>query len=95
MVQVVIFCYIRRSKSDSRTERKTSDRVGVEVKSVKAIEVKSNPVKPKRVNTRFEYFDGGNHFCRCCNHLSANIFEYCQHLQTASHKLVNTFSAYS
>jgi hypothetical protein len=46
----------------------------------------NEPVKGKRLDVKYEYFDGGNHFCLCCNFLSSNVFEYCQHLSSSAHQ---------
>jgi len=42
----------------------------------------------RRIDVHYEYFDSGNHFCRCCNCFSVNIFEHCQHLISSAHQQV-------
>jgi len=76
-----IFCvYGRqyRSKSTARNTDTTSDR--------------DRQSRFKRINVNYEYFDGGNHFCRCCNCFSVNIFEHCQHLISSAHQQVDYIS---
>ena len=62
-----------RSKSTARSTDTASDRQS----------------RVKRIDMNYEYFDGGNHFCRCCNCFSVNIFEHCQHLISSAHQQVN------
>jgi len=62
-----------RSKSAARNTDTASDR----------------QPRVKRIDVNYEYFDGGNHFCRCCNCFSINIFEHCQHLISSSHQQVD------
>jgi len=49
----------------------------------------------KRIDVHYEYFDGGNHFCRYCNCFSVNIFEHCQHLISSSHQQVDRMCLFS
>jgi len=70
-----MFCFLfrqSRSKSAARNTDGASDR----------------QPRFKRIDVNYEYFDGGNHFCRCCNVFSINIFEHCQHLISSSHQQV-------
>ena len=45
--------------------------------------------KHKKFFVKYEYFDGGNHWCRNCNHISSNVYDVFKHLESVQHLQVS------
>ena len=50
---------------------------------------KKDASKTDSVEIQYEYFDGGDHWCRSCNRMSSNVFDMFSHLQSTRHQQVS------